>query len=289
MDNCPECGKPIEKCKCDLVDVKKIDSDGLQDQLEKTIHGLQEMVKDDLGAVPVSNVISEQEGEGSFNSFANDVKDFALNRGGMAGISSEIEPEFTLLITGLNQAEDQKRLVDELSDPVLGVDINSVQKQVHKGTVIIRPVHETIGALIASRIKDIDCSIYLAPSVDMGALFPQLKNSDIEVSEVTDSVVVTTGEHIQGKRVIKYLSIISVEDLLPTDKLINDPAFLTDIDAELGETYVSKVFLRLSEKLVEKAKKKGANAVINTRLLLPTSFDQKEALFILYGTAVVVA
>jgi uncharacterized protein YbjQ (UPF0145 family) len=307
MDNCPNCGKPIENCKCDSVDMKKIEVDGIESQLEKTIIGLQEMVKDDLDSIPVSNAITEEDeqgfirpasvrnamdnegGQGNFTSFANEVKDFAQNRGGLAGLSSSIEPEFTLLITGLNNMEEQKRLVDELADPLLGLDIENIQKQVHKGRLIIRPIHETIGAIITSRIKDMDCSVYLAPSSEMADLFPQLKNADIESTEVSDSVTVTTGEHIQGKRVVKYISIISVEDVVPSDKIMNDPALVTDIDAQLGDTYVSKALSHLSEKLVDRAKKMGANAVINTRLLMPASFNQKDALFILYGTAVVVA
>ncbi|MBN1114748.1 MAG: hypothetical protein JXA66_05370 [Oligoflexia bacterium] len=207
----------------------------------------------------------------SMTSVIEEVREHGENNSGIAVAGSSIEPEYTLLINGIAHSEDQQKLVSELADPVLGVDIADVEKQAAKGYVAIRHIREMTGAVIASRLKDLDCSFYLDTSEQIDELFPQLKSVVPRESAVTDEVILCTGDHISGKRVFEYLDLIWVEQFVSSDR-------------EQSQGFSDWIQGELSEKMKDRARELGANAVLGIQLKI--SGKNPDPVYILFGTAV---
>lgn len=113
-----------------------------------------------------------------------------------------------------------------------------------------------------------------------------LTMTDADASSEAPNLAMTTGPNIEGRRILSYLGVVSVEIVIPKDVLFRNPAPYGDLHRiKAAEDHLQQIKKKAFEELAAKARALGADAVIGATLQF-IQFDAIVFLCAALGTAV---
>jgi uncharacterized protein YbjQ (UPF0145 family) len=113
-----------------------------------------------------------------------------------------------------------------------------------------------------------------------------LTMTDADASAEAASLLMTTGPNVEGRRILSYLGVVSVEIVIPKDVLFRNPAPYGELHRlKAAEEHLQRVKQKAFEELSAKARALGANGVVGATLQF-SQFDAMVFLCAALGTAV---
>jgi uncharacterized protein YbjQ (UPF0145 family) len=113
-----------------------------------------------------------------------------------------------------------------------------------------------------------------------------LTMTDADAPSEAPSLLMTTGPNFEGRRILSYLGVVSVEIVIPKDVLFRNPAPYGDLHRiKAAEDHLQQIKKKAFEELAAKARALGANAVAGATLQF-VQFDAIVFLCAALGTAV---
>jgi len=193
-----------------------------------------------------------------------------------------VYPEFTLVIRDLERKKDIEKAREVLSDPKFEFNLEDIEAQIQKGTITISSLSEAQGTLIVQKLKDIqadmrfDLSLKILPKFEnivpanLPAHSGNLADLKKKLSKQFDpNFIISTSSQLPDTKIKKYLGIVTAEKIL-NEKQKTDDA----IDPLMHE-------------LIQKAKNKGATAVVGVNFDFKSYASDKKLAFA-SGTAVII-